>query len=84
MLKLSISSAMLFEVAYLMTPDNQVAVDWKVFKQVLNRLSEAEKRVAQRVKLRLDLIDRAEFEGNLSNSAKSSADGQRLVKSLDL
>ena len=64
-----------------MTPDNLVAVDWKVFKEVLCHLSTAERRVAQRVKLRLDLIDRADFEGKLSTSAVGSVDGQRLVKS---
>eukprot|EP00434_Breviolum_minutum_P035670 symbB.v1.2.031581.t1/scaffold3682.1/size52094/4 len=67
-------------VCYLVTPDSLLTVDWNVYKKVLCHLSAAERRVAQRIKLRHDLVDQAQFQGRLPNSTLQSVDGQRIVR----
>lgn len=67
-------------VCYLVTPDSLLTVDWDVYKKALAYLSAAERRVAQRIKLRLDLVDQAQFQGRLPNSTVQSVDGQRIIR----
>lgn len=67
-------------VCYLVTPDSLLTVDWNVYKKVLCHLCAAERRVAQRIKLRHDLVDQAQFQGRLPNSTLQSVDGQRIVR----
>ncbi|CAJ1405094.1 unnamed protein product [Effrenium voratum] len=68
------------QVCYLVTPDSPLSVDWATYRRVLCHLSSAERRVAQRIALRVDLVDQAQFQGRLSNSILQSADGMRVVR----
>eukprot|EP00931_Biecheleriopsis_adriatica_P092095 TRINITY_DN6591_c0_g2_i1.p1 TRINITY_DN6591_c0_g2~~TRINITY_DN6591_c0_g2_i1.p1 ORF type:complete len:2016 (-),score=351.16 TRINITY_DN6591_c0_g2_i1:69-6116(-) len=69
-------------VCYLVTPppDSQAAVDWGVYSRVLPHLSSAERRVAERVGIRLDLVDQAEFQGRLPQKITQSMDGTRVMR----
>lgn len=68
-------------ICYLVTPaEGSVTVDWNVYARVLNHLSKAERRVAERVGVRLDLVDQAKFQGKLAASQLASLDGMRLVR----
>lgn len=68
-------------ICYLVTPpDGHIAVDWSIYRRVLQHLSSAERRVAERVGIRLDLVDQAGFQGRLAQPTLASLDGIRLKR----
>eukprot|EP00927_Polykrikos_kofoidii_P021323 TRINITY_DN20209_c0_g1_i2.p1 TRINITY_DN20209_c0_g1~~TRINITY_DN20209_c0_g1_i2.p1 ORF type:complete len:1747 (-),score=230.84 TRINITY_DN20209_c0_g1_i2:568-5808(-) len=68
-------------ICYLVTPSEaREAVDWSIFSRALRFLSTAERRVAERVGVRLDLVDQAAFTGSLSQKVLATEDGVRLVR----
>eukprot|EP00928_Gymnodinium_smaydae_P031152 TRINITY_DN22959_c0_g2_i1.p1 TRINITY_DN22959_c0_g2~~TRINITY_DN22959_c0_g2_i1.p1 ORF type:complete len:2231 (+),score=367.58 TRINITY_DN22959_c0_g2_i1:34-6693(+) len=68
-------------ICFLVTPpDGNITVDWKIFNRVLGYLSTAERRVVDRVGVRLDLVSKAAFQGGLPNNVLSSLDGMRLAR----
>eukprot|EP00929_Paragymnodinium_shiwhaense_P102803 TRINITY_DN66034_c0_g1_i2.p1 TRINITY_DN66034_c0_g1~~TRINITY_DN66034_c0_g1_i2.p1 ORF type:complete len:2071 (-),score=351.10 TRINITY_DN66034_c0_g1_i2:81-6293(-) len=69
-------------ICYLVTPpDSSIIVDWPTFSRVLRCLSSAERRVADRVGVRLDLVSQAEYQGGrLGEKVRASEDGRRLQR----
>jgi replicative superfamily II helicase len=68
-------------ICYLVTPpDSGLPVDFKIFSQVLRHLSAPERRVVERVGVRLDLVERASFQGKLPSTVLTSLDGIHLTR----
>ncbi|CAK0869517.1 unnamed protein product [Prorocentrum cordatum] len=68
-------------ICYLVTPpDVGVTVDYEVFSRVLHCFSPPEQRAADRAGIRLDLVDRARFQGRMPAALLGSVDGFRLAR----